>query len=168
MVFSLLIYKTLCILRKQVSWPQCHSWLLGSSQFLEMSLPLQYYFKIQTLFFHTCRASCFMFTFLIKSLFCYKVSDVAGVPGGSVVKNPPLNAGDSCLIPESGRSLGAGNGNPLQDSCLENPVDRGAWWATVHGVTKSQTRLCDWAFTPMEMWTYCNFPSSIRFKFYCV
>ena len=62
-----------------------------------------------------------MFTFLIKSLFCYKVSDVAGVPGGSVVKNPPLNAGDSCLIPESGRSLESGNGNPLQDSCRRTP-----------------------------------------------
>ena len=50
-----------------------------------------------------------------------------GFPGGSVVKNPPANAGDAGLIPESGRSPGRGNGNPLQYSCLENPMDRGTW-----------------------------------------
>ena len=53
-----------------------------------------------------------------------------------MVKNPLANAGDVGLIPESGRSPGEGNGNPLQHSCLENPMDRGVWWATVHGVTK--------------------------------
>ena len=50
-----------------------------------------------------------------------------GVPGGSVVKNPPANAGDMGLIPGSGRSPGGENGNPLQYSYLENPMDRGAW-----------------------------------------
>ena len=50
-----------------------------------------------------------------------------GFPGGSVVKNLPANAGDVRLIPELGRSPGEGNGNPLQDSCLENAVDKGAW-----------------------------------------
>ena len=67
-----------------------------------------------------------------------------GFPGGSVVKSPSANAGDSGdsgLIPGSGRSSGEGHGNPLQYSCPENPMDRGAWWATVHGVTKSQTGL---------------------------
>ena len=61
---------------------------------------------------------------------------------GSVVKNPPASAGDARdagLIPGLGRSPRGGNGNPLQYSCLENPTDRGAWWATVHGVAKSQT-----------------------------
>ena len=57
-------------------------------------------------------------------------------PGGSVVKNPPANAGDTASIPGSGISPGGGNGNPLQYSLLENPMDRGAWQATVHGVTK--------------------------------
>ena len=52
-----------------------------------------------------------------------------GFPGGSVVKNPPANAGDVGLIPGLGRSPGEGNGNPLQYSCLENPMDRGAWQA---------------------------------------
>ena len=57
-----------------------------------------------------------------------------------VVKNLPANAGelrDAALIPGSGRSLGGGRGNPLQYSCLESPMDRGAWWATVHRVAKS-------------------------------
>ena len=62
-----------------------------------------------------------------------------GFPHGSVVKNPPANAGaarDAVSIPGSGRSPGEGNGNPLQNSCLENPVDRGVRQATVHGVVK--------------------------------
>ena len=58
---------------------------------------------------------------------------------GSVAKNPPDKAGDSSLIPGLGRSPGGGNGNPLQYSCLGNPMDRGAWRAVVHGVTKSWT-----------------------------
>ena len=57
-----------------------------------------------------------------------------GFPGGSVVENIPANAGDTSSIPGSGRSLGEGNGNPLQYSCLGNSVDRGTWLATVHGV----------------------------------
>ena len=59
-----------------------------------------------------------------------------------VLKNPPANAGDirdAVLIPGSGRSPGVGNGTPLQCSCLENSIDRGACWAIVHGVEKSQT-----------------------------
>ena len=53
-----------------------------------------------------------------------------------MVKNPPANAGDAGLIPRWGRSSGEGNGNPLQYSCLGYPIDRGAWWATVHGVAE--------------------------------
>ena len=64
-----------------------------------------------------------------------------GFPGGSAVKNLPANAGDVGSTPESGRSPGEGNDNPLQYSCLGNPMDRGAWWATVPGVAKSQRRL---------------------------
>ena len=61
-----------------------------------------------------------------------------------VVKNLPAYTGytgDTGLIPGLGRSLGEGHGNPLQYSCLENPIDRGAWWATVHGIAKSRTQL---------------------------
>ena len=59
-----------------------------------------------------------------------------GFPGDSVVKNLLANAGNAGLIPGLGRSPGEGNGNPLQHSCLENPRDRGACWATVHGAAK--------------------------------
>ena len=70
---------------------------------------------------------------------------MAETPGGSEVKESACNAGDLGSILGSGRSPGEGNGNPLQYSCLENPMDGGAWWATVHGVAKSWTRLS--AFT---------------------
>ena len=66
-----------------------------------------------------------------------------GSPGSSGVKNPPANAGDTGSILGLRRSPGEGNGNPLQYSCLENPMDRGVWWATVHEVTKSRTCLSD-------------------------
>ena len=58
-------------------------------------------------------------------------------------RRPEFDAGDQSLIPGSGRSSGVGNGYPLQYSCLDNSMDRGAWKATVHGVTKSQTQLSD-------------------------
>ena len=69
-----------------------------------------------------------------------------GFPGGSSGKESACNAGDLGLIPGSGRCPGEGNGYSRQYSCLENPMDRGAWWATVYGVTKSQTRLKDEQF----------------------
>ena len=59
-----------------------------------------------------------------------------GFPGGSVVKNMPSNARDAGSVPGLGRCPGEGNGNPLQYSCLGNPMDRGAWQVTVHGVAK--------------------------------
>ena len=71
----------------------------------------------------------------------------ANFPGGSDGKASAYNARDPGLIPGLGRSPGEGNGNPLHYSCLENPIDGGAWWATVRGVTKSQTRLSDFTFT---------------------
>ena len=59
-------------------------------------------------------------------------------PGGSDSKESACSAGGPGLIPGLGKSPGEGNGNPLHYSCLENPMDRGAWWATVHGLAKSQ------------------------------
>ena len=64
-----------------------------------------------------------------------------GFPGGSARNNPPARGGDTGSIPGSGRPPGIGNDKPLQYFCLENSMDRGAWWAIVCGVTKSQTRL---------------------------
>ena len=66
-----------------------------------------------------------------------------GFPGGSDGKESVCNAGHLGTVPGLGRSLGEGNGNPLQSSCLGNLMDRGAWQATAHEVTKSQTRLSD-------------------------
>ena len=77
-----------------------------------------------------------------------------GLPSGSDDKESACNAGDPGLTPRSGRSPGEGNGNPLQYCCLENPMDRGAWWATVHGVAKSQTQLSNWVYMqrPLMYW----------------
>ena len=69
------------------------------------------------------------------------------LPGGSEVKASAWNVGDPGSIPVSGRSPGEGNGNTLQYSCLENPMEGGAWWAIVHGVTKSQIQLSAFTFT---------------------
>ena len=68
-------------------------------------------------------------------------------PGSSDGKASAYNAGDPGSIPGLGRSPGEANGNPLQYSCLENPMDGGAWLATVHGVAKSRTRLSDFTIT---------------------
>ena len=64
------------------------------------------------------------------------ISLIMGFPGDSVVKNPPANAGDTGMIPGPGRSPKEGNSNPLKYSCLGNPMDRGVWWATIHGAHK--------------------------------
>ena len=79
-----------------------------------------------------------------KHNFLVLVCVYVGFPGGSVVQNVPANAGntrDTGSIPGLGRSPGGGNGNPLLYSCLENPMDKGAWRATVHGITKIGTQL---------------------------
>ena len=70
-----------------------------------------------------------------------------GFPGGSDGKASVYNAGDQGSIPGLGRSPGEGNGNPLQYSCLGNPMDGGAWQTTIHGVAKSRTRLGNFTFT---------------------
>ena len=72
------------------------------------------------------------------------------------VKNSPANAGDLGSIPGLGRSSGEGRGNPLQYFCLENPMDRGAWQATVHRVTESRTRLSDQARAQYTSYFYCS------------
>ena len=83
----------------------------------------------------------------VRNKHCCLSTHFTVFPGASqvalVFKNPPTNAGevrDASLIPGLGRSLGGGHSNPLQCSCLENPMDRGAWWATVHRVSQSRTR----------------------------
>ena len=81
---------------------------------------------------------------LLFLLLCASLEgNTRGFPGGSDCKESACNEGDLGFTPEWGRSPGEGNGNPLQYSCLENSMDRGAWRATVYGVTKSQIRLSD-------------------------
>ena len=76
-------------------------------------------------------------------------------PGGSEVKASACHAEDLSSVPGLGRDPGEGNGNPVQYSCLENPMDRGAWWVTVHGVANSRTRLSDFTshLHVAVMWT---------------
>ena len=80
------------------------------------------------------------FSYFSIEPFCFTL---AGFLGGSAGKESACSAGDLGSIPGLGRSPGDGNGNPLQYSCLGNAMGRGAWQPTVHGVTKSQTRLSD-------------------------
>ena len=81
--------------------------------------------------------------YTLKYFLLNRINNPKGFPGGSDYKESACNAGDLGLITGSGRSPGAGNSNPLQYSCLENSMDRGAWHSTVHGVAKSWTRLSD-------------------------
>ena len=75
-----------------------------------------------------------------------------GFPGSSDCKESACNGGDPGLIPGSGRSPGEGNGNPLQYSCLENPMEGGTWWVAVYGVTKSCTWPSNEAHTLKLVW----------------
>ena len=99
------------------------------------------------LIYQTLPESQLIFNTVINSLCFYSPYNSIfvpnGFPDGSEVKASASNAGDLGSIPGSGRSPGEGNGNPLQYSCLENPMDGGAWQATVHEVAKSRTRLSD-------------------------
>ena len=112
-----------------------------------MYLPLGHlycYFLCLISFFHHRHPWGLLAHFFSCQLKCFLNIEVVfpdGFPDGSVVKNPPANAGDVSLIPGSGRSPGVENGNPLQYSCLGNPMERGAWWTIVHGVAKSRTWL---------------------------
>ena len=83
-----------------------------------------------------------------------------GFPGVLAGKNPPGNAGDTGSIPGSGRSSGEGNGNLLQYSCLGNPMDRGAWWATVHGVAKELDTTEQLNNRPCHSFKSCALPPS--------
>ena len=93
--------------------------------------------------------SCFDGAMFSKSLIQFSVDGWGCVPSLLFTwgQASSCNAGDPGSIPASGRSPGEGDGNPLQYSCLENPMEGGAWWATVHGVAKSRTRLSDFTFT---------------------
>ena len=100
-----------------------------------------------------------------------KMAVAKGFPGGSDGKAPVCNAGDPSSIPGSGRPPGEGNGNPPQYSHLENPMDRGAWLATVHGVAKSWQRLSqNWARASLLFMSFglaCPHASRMYFPLLC-
>ena len=81
----------------------------------------------------------------------YTATETLAIPCGSEGKASACNAGDLGSIPGWRRSPGEGNGNPLQYSCLENPMDGEAWWATAYGVAKSRTRLSDFSLIPLQI-----------------
>ena len=91
-------------------------------------------------------------------------TDISFISIGSDFKASAYNAGDLGSVPGSGRSPGEGNGNPLQYSCLENPMDGGSWQAAVHGVAKSRTQLSDLTFT-LLLYCFKNYFSFIIFLF---
>ena len=96
----------------------------------------------------SARDFAFFFTAVSPKLYLSftSVMTVRDFSVAQMVKESACSAGDPGSIPGSGRSPGGGHGNLLQDSCLENPMDRGAWQATVHGLAKSPTRLSDWHY----------------------
>ena len=122
--------------------------------------------KLWFWFFPTCRKKKMEITMLLtdsgvgRNYFSLEIDWhwlysplLRGFPGVSVVKNPPANAGntgDTCSMPGSERFPGVGNGNPLQHPCLESSMDKRAWRATVHGVTKSQAQLGTHTCTPFS------------------
>ena len=90
----------------------------------------------------------------LKKYVCIKAVINMDFPGVSDGKEYACNVGDQGSIPGSGRSAGEENGNPFQYSCLENPIDKGAWQATVHGVAKSGARLSDYTTTTIISFTF--------------
>ena len=95
---------------------------------------------------------------MMSLLFNMPSSFVMAFPGGSLFKNVPANAGEANSIKKLRRSPGEGNGNPLPYSCLRNPMDRGAWRATIYGVIKSWTQLSNWTHTHAIMIQKTNLP----------
>ena len=98
---------------------------------------------------------------MLRQLNYFKL-DTWDLPGGPDGKASAYNAGDQGSIPGLGRSSGEGNGNPLQYSCLENPMNRGAWWSTVHGITKSQTQLSNFTFYREYGWIKLLFKNTSK------
>ena len=130
-------YLRLLIFLPEILIPACAS----SSLFFLFKIDEVILFKFYTYLFYI--SNCFW----RKHFRATFIEFFFGFPSGSDSRESACNVGDPGSVPGLGRSSGEGNGNPLQNSCLEKSVDRGAWQATVHGVSKSWTRPCDYTFT---------------------
>ena len=123
---------------------------------MPLGWPLDFFFFFfLTSWFLSTDINCCLLEYLVifqhiypksEKFFCWVgiAVNYKGFPGGSDGTESTYNVEDWCLIPKSGKSPGEGNGNPLHYSCPKNPMNRGAWRATVHGVAKSRTQLSDW------------------------
>ena len=145
---------SLCITHWQKEWIAFFYWILTWSfhQHLQSIMWWAWARYIGKNEWYHCLSTCIFLVNLAKRLYQWRLISkkvngsynlLLSFLGGSVVKNPPASVGDTGevgLIPGPGRSLRMGNGNPLQYSCLGNPMDRGAWWATVNGVSKNRTK----------------------------
>ena len=147
-------------------WSQCCGWQGGKTKNVGLlnSQTLKWILTFSLLLFEKIHFLCFYQCSLWFS---------RGFPGGSDGKESACNAGDLGSIPGSGRSPGEGNGYPLQYSCLENSMYRGAHWDIVHGVAKSQTQLTTDTFT-FTLWLsglgwkiFCPFPPNLRKTIFC-
>ena len=119
--------------------------------------------SFRNLQFHSYSITIWVYWLILISIVFFDEASfgrISGFPGGAVVENPPANAGDTGVIPGLGRSPGEGNGHPLQYFCLENPMDREVWWATVHGVSKSWTRLRTHSFRKAYIFSSRNLTSN--------
>ena len=124
-----------------VHWPWRILWNVQDSKWMKRTSVYNYQLQIMIQHrilkkLHPC-----VHCWLMRLFYSHLLSRNLGVPGGSVVKNPSANPGDTGSISGSGGSPVGGHGNPLQHSCLGNPMKRGVWRATVHGVAKTQTQL---------------------------
>ena len=126
----------------------CHGVIKqGGSRFLGFKSPRRGFLGLHkeiSFFGYYSELSFFFFLFFFTEKICWSIVDLQDFPGGTVLKNPPAkarDARDAGSIPGSARSPAEGSGNPLQYSCLGNPMDVEAWWAIVRGVSKSQKRL---------------------------
>ena len=116
-------------------------------------------FKLQ----HLKKNLPFTYDFFLSIMIIYITPfSIHDFPGGSNDKASAYNMGDQGSIPGSGRSPGEGNGNPLQHSCLENPMDGGAWQSTVHRVVKSRTRLSNFTFTSFLQHSVIDLSSHLK------
>ena len=116
-------------------------------------------FKLQ----HLKKNLLFTYDFFLSIMIIYITPfSIHDFPGGSNDKASAYNMGDQGSIPGSGRSPGEGNGNPLQHSCLENPMDGGAWQSTVHRVVKSRTRLSNFTFTSFLQHSVIDLSSHLK------